>query len=79
MKEFLNFHYIKQPCNTTLKTLKYNLIPMGISVNEIQTHLFLKEVLPVLQSSQPVLLVFMFQVVSGGLEVANQILQTQTD
>lgn len=58
---------------------KYNLIAIGISINETQTHLFLKEVLPVLQSSQSVLLVFMFQVVSGWLEVANQILQTQAD
>lgn len=39
-------------------------------------YLFLEKVLPVLQSSKQVLLVFMFQVVTRWLEVANQILQT---
>lgn len=42
-------------------------------------YLFLEEVLPVFESSQSVLLDLMLQVFTRRLEVANQILQTQTN
>lgn len=43
----------------------------------VWSHLFLEEILPVLQGSQPVLLVLMFQVLIRGMEVADEVLQTQ--
>lgn len=43
----------------------------------VRSHLFLEEILPILQGSQPVLLVFVFQVLIRGMEVADEVLQTQ--
>lgn len=59
-------------------SLLQNRFPKRTKENElVWSHLFLEEILPILQGSQPVLLVFMLQVLIWGVEVADEVLQTQ--